>query len=431
MARMWSRAYSPRLAGHAAAILGAMLPLAASAEIDPAALLNQARAKIVENVEKLPKYTCIQMVHRSRHEAFPAVRVSGCGYVLDPDFAQRLWLSWTDRFKLDVTVSQGAEIFSWVGARRFQSEDVDQIVGGGMTGTGDFGPFLMSIFSASGSAYQYIGAKQESGHTFAVYQYRVPIAASHYQVKVGRRPQDVATMAYEGKFWIDPENARLSRMSIEVPDPPRESHSCRVETAINYQQARIGNSDFLLPRLTVLQMWDTDAQRFDNRIEYSGCREFQAESVFRTDLEASSGDLAVPQKPVPIPAGVAVKIALRSKIDSESSFAGDAIEGRLLNPIRARGGGVLAAENSVVHGRIVRLEHDYRPSNYFSLGLTFNSIDAGGREVPLKLVPVTRSKQDRMLAGPLEKRQGVGMFMFQTDRLALDRTFVSEWKTAK
>jgi hypothetical protein len=85
----------------------------------------------------------------------------------------------------------------------------------------------------------------------------------------------------------------------------------------------------------------------------------------------------------------------------------------------------------VVHGRIVRLEHDYRPSNYFSLGLTFNSIDAGGREVPLKLVPVTRSKQDRMLAGPLEKRQGVGMFMFQTDRLALDRTFVSEWKTAK
>jgi hypothetical protein len=33
------------------------------------------------------------------------------------------------------------------------------------------------------------------------------------------------------------------------------------------------------------------------------------------------------------------------------------------------------------------------------------------------------------LCGPIEKREGVGMFMFESDRLALDHTFVSEWKT--
>ena len=136
-----------RLAVHAAVILGAMFPLTVCGEIDPAALLNQARAKIVENVEKLPKYTCVRTVRRSRFEAVPAVRVSNCGDVQDSKIEPRLTLAWTDRFKLDVTVSEGAEIFSWVGARRFQSEEVEKIVGGGMTGTGDFGPFLMSIFS--------------------------------------------------------------------------------------------------------------------------------------------------------------------------------------------------------------------------------------------------------------------------------------------
>jgi hypothetical protein len=88
-----------RSAGHAAVILGAM---------------NQARAKIVENIERLPEYTCVQTVHRSRFEAMPAVRVSGCGYLQDPEFEPRPMLFWTDRFKLDVTVSEfseGGEIF--------------------------------------------------------------------------------------------------------------------------------------------------------------------------------------------------------------------------------------------------------------------------------------------------------------------------------
>jgi hypothetical protein len=155
-------------------ILGAVVPLALCAEIDPIALLNEARAKIVENTRRLPKYTCVQTVRRSRFDAIPAVRVKDCGYVQDPEIEPRLMLAWTDQFKLDVTVSAGGEIFSWVGARRFQSEGVDKIVGGGMTGTGDFGPFLISIFSANGSDYRYLGPEQDQGRAYLAYRYRVP-----------------------------------------------------------------------------------------------------------------------------------------------------------------------------------------------------------------------------------------------------------------
>jgi hypothetical protein len=331
-----------RFAGTAAVILPAMFPLAVCADIDPVTLLNQARAKVIENIERLPKYTCVQTVHRSRFENLPAVEVRGCGYVQDSSFERRLMLFWTDRFKLDVTVSEGREIFSWVGAQRFLSDDVDNIVGGGMTGTGDFGPFLMGIFSSTAPADQYLGIEQEKGRDFAVYGYRIPLAASHYQVRVGRRPQDLANMAYEGKFWIDPETAELSRMTIEVPRPPQESRICRVETTIDYRRAAIGGADFLLPQLTVLRMWDAAGERHDNRIEYDACREFQTESVFRTDLGPSTGESAVPMTPVVIPAGITVKIALHSKIDSETSFAGDAIEGRLVNAIKDRKGNILA-----------------------------------------------------------------------------------------
>jgi hypothetical protein len=50
-----------------------------------------------------------------------------------------------------------------------------------------------------------------------------------------------------------------------------------------------------------------------------------------------------------------------------------------------------------------------------------------GNEVPLTLISVNRGK--KVLAGPIEKRQGIGMFMFDAGRLPLDQKFVSEWRT--
>jgi hypothetical protein len=125
-----------------------------------------------------------------------------------------------------------------------------------------------------------------------------------------------------------------------------------------------------------------------------------------------------------LPPGITIKIALRSKIDAETSFAGDAIEGQLLNAI-----GTLVPKGAIVHGRIVRFEQEYQPSNYFALGLKFHSIEVNGSEVPLNLMSATRGKQ--ILAGPIEKRQGIGMFIFQNGKLALDENFVSEWRTVR
>jgi hypothetical protein len=89
--------------------------------------------------------------------------------------------------------------------------------------------------------------------------------------------------------------------------------------------------------------------------------------------------------------------------------------------------GKLVPKGASVHGRLVRFEQEHQPSSYFALGLKFDSIEVNGSEIPITLEPVTRRKQ--ILAGPIEKRQGIGMFMFKTGQLALDEKFVSEWRT--
>jgi hypothetical protein len=424
-------------------ILGATFPLALRAQIDPVALLHQARTKIVENIQRLPKYTCVQTVRRSRFEALSDVPAARCSHVEEADPAKGrppLMLAWTDQFKLDVTISSGSEIFSWAGAREFQSADAQEIVGGGLTGTGDFGPFLVGIFGDSTTKCDYLGLEQNQGRAFAVYSYHVPTPASRYQLKLGSRSEDLATLAYEGKFWIDPQSAELSRMTIVVPRPPVQSETCRVETTIDYQRVRIGGSRLLLPQLTMLKLWDADGARYENRIEYAACRAFQSESVFRAEMDPPLDDSTVAQappvrdsaaatKPVVIPPGKTLRIALSSAIDAGGAFAGDAIEGQLLQAIRARNGNILVPEGATVHGRIVRVERHVLPSRYLALGLKFHSLSVNGREIPLALQPVPRSRADQILAGPLERRQGIGMFMYRSDRVVLDHGFVSEWKT--
>ena len=146
-------------------LLGTLCSHLIYAQIDNDALLLKARTKVVESIAKLPKYTCVQTIHRSRFDPLYGSRKKGCSHMeQDAGKRQSQWLAWTDQLRLDVTISDGAEIFSWAGAREFQSSDARDIAGNGLTSTGDFGHFLMTIFGNDGAAaFQYLGARARSG----------------------------------------------------------------------------------------------------------------------------------------------------------------------------------------------------------------------------------------------------------------------------
>jgi hypothetical protein len=230
------------------------------------------RAQITESVERLPKHTCVQTVRRSRFVPFSGARPGRCEEV-----NQEGLLASTERFKLDVTVLNGTEIFSWVGAKAFQSSDAQEIVGG-LTASGDFSQFLKSIFAARIAEHLFLGLKRNGDRAWAIFSYHVPVETSHYQIELGSG--DAATLGYEGKFWIDPQNAQLRRLTIVVPDPPFRSETCRVETEIDYQSVQIGSSRLLLPELTLLKLWDTDGSRYESRTTYGACRTFESSRSF-------------------------------------------------------------------------------------------------------------------------------------------------------
>ncbi len=70
---------------------------------------------------------------------------TGCGIDFTPEIGIRKLVS-NDRLRLDVAVGSDQEIFSWHGQKRFQTEEIDQLVTTGPISSGTYFSFLSSIF---------------------------------------------------------------------------------------------------------------------------------------------------------------------------------------------------------------------------------------------------------------------------------------------
>lgn len=169
---------------------------------NPDALLARARERVLETVQHLPRYTCVQTVDRRIFKADRAPRVPGA---CDDLIAQKrrglmpVVLVATDRLRLNVAVGEnGREIFSWAGEDRLVSSRLDDLVATGPLGTGPFGPLLIDTFGQPGIAFHFRSSDE--------YWYRVPKDMSHYRLLIGGRGN---TFAYDGKVHIDSQTADL------------------------------------------------------------------------------------------------------------------------------------------------------------------------------------------------------------------------------
>src|SRR5579863_586183 len=89
-------------------------------------LFQQARAKVLDNARRMPRYTCVETISRTQYEPVPS-SPSSCATrrVGKP----RGNLMVRDRLRLDVAVVDDGEIFSWAGAGKFETRDVGKLVG--------------------------------------------------------------------------------------------------------------------------------------------------------------------------------------------------------------------------------------------------------------------------------------------------------------
>lgn len=189
--------------------------------------------------------------------------------------------------------------------------------------------------------------------------------------------------------------------------------ACGLRTRMKYARAILSASEFTIPESSDKEYFSDDGWYFSNRIRYTGCRQYTAESALTFGDETSSlngNDHSKAEPALPRP-GMKLELRLASRIDSTLSWGGNPVEAILVSSVRGTDGRPIPA-GTVVRGHLARVERTYAPRPAVSVAMRFDAIILDGAPVGLNLIPV--GKQDV---------RGRAVFNFRQD----DK-FVSQWR---
>jgi hypothetical protein len=348
--------------------------------------ISRIRARVGERTGRTPNYTCLETVERRWY---------------GDEFATSQVL---DRLRFEVAVIEGQEQFSWPGGSRFDSQDLQEVVGHGVSKTGDFSGFLSHIFALDAAAYKRIGELEAAIQPAIRYDYRVP-ASSGYAL--GRNGV-AAVVGFHGSFWVDPETLELSRVEIETEGIPPELHTSSARLAIDYGEVAVGAGSFLLPRATDVRLVSDRGLESRTITRFAQCRQFLAESSISFEERPVEQVAKESDAGAELPAGVVLEVALTAPIDRKTAAAGDIVAAEVRKEAKVKGG-IAVPKGAVVEGRIVRLEtRGASIQPYDLLGLRFTKVRSGGGQIRLRAGAIQCGKGYRVPAGlPREAANGL------------------------
>jgi hypothetical protein len=348
-------------------------------------VLELATGKVLNTARKLPRYTCQERIEReylSPSKVLPQDK-STCG-------AKRADLIRvaTDRVRLEVAIADGREINAWPGASQFDSRDVDQLVTSGPISTGSFGTLLRGVFDNPGARVTFAGEKTVEGRRVFRYTYAVPLAASHYQVKlIGGMWWNTP---YSGEFEISVEAADLAHLTQDTGTLSVDSGMCRAETGIDYHFEKVGEGGFLIPRQAQLRTSHPDGSATLSMTTFSACHEYTAESTIRfddADAPSEENTRASKQASAAFAGGLELMLKLAAPIDTDTAAAGDIVSATIARPVlNPKSKEVVAPAGVRVRGRIVTARHYLRDQRGFEIVLEFDRYEMNGVTAPFAAI---------------------------------------------
>jgi hypothetical protein len=406
-----------------------------SSPADPADLYQRARRRVLDDLVRLPNFTCVQTITRRSYASAQKKGRPPCDEIIRDRNAEKRnqSLSW-DRLRVDVAIADKQEVYSWAGAARFEQNDLQQLVGGGLTGTGDFGPLLLGIFDQH-AAMSYQGARQVAGRRLFEYGYQTPEKSSQFSVKLGWLE---FTTAYKGSVFLDPATSDVVRVIARSAVLPEQSGYCQVARELDFARLRVGATDTLIPREASSYAIDRSGTEVDYASSYAGCREYRGESVLRFDdpeidqPSTASGNLPALGPLSSIPPGRPFECRITTLIDSGSAAAGDRIEATLRTPITDASGKVLASPCARIHGRLMNFAEHQRSGDQrqrYEIGVQLRSIELAGGQVPFAATLVTATDKKGALIRFTPHPPGAPTFVFYEKELHLT-SLDSKWITA-
>jgi hypothetical protein len=341
-----------------------------------------------------------------------------------------------DRLRLNLAVSQGAEIFSWHGDDKFISHDIGKVVRGGPISSGSFVGFLENIFVDSGIVFLERGVSEEHGITVLRFDYRVSKENSRFRVEGSGGKS--ALVPFHGSFWANVATSELTRLKIVADKIPSGLDICSTQSEVRYQMAEISGVRTLIPQVFELRIDDDTHLHTVSRGEFAQCHEFKAQSRLSFDPPGAA-DRSSLQPPVErwLPAGLKIQVVLITPIDTKAAFTGDAVEGVLAAPILTRDGEMLAPAGARLKGIITQLTKVYVPQRYNSLRIEFNSVTFRGETYLMRTKHLPNDKEqkeirsidDGVATRMDEKLLQEGTIFLRTNRLRLDDRARGNWLT--
>ena len=406
---------------------------------DPVQVLMQVRDRALEHGQNIPNHTCVESMQRDRYEPIAGRSSKACAVLLarreEGDAQARLRLNSTDWVRLDVAFDRHREIYSWAGASRFEEGELDELIPEGASGTGPFATLLLSIFSPRYPRYSFEGENQVEGRRLFEYGFRVPQDESSYRV---RARKDWVVTGYSGKLFVDPKTTELVRLVVHTEELPPVTGICQTATMLEFGAVRLESAEYLLPKVARQRFIGREGDEGENQMNFSACREYQAESKVDFDTPAESRRTADGTAGWELPAGLPVSIKMTTVVRIGQAAAGDRVEGRLQQAVQDEAQKILVPAGALVEGRLMRVEVDYGPRTENSVVLRWEAVQVGGVMRPLALTPyrppiglrnegsLRRRGVDFELPQPGESRYAV----YHPPGSVLEGA-VSEWFTAK
>jgi hypothetical protein len=382
-------------------------------------LLARARYHISETLRKLPNYTCTQTIERMNRR--PPSRRSEL----------------LDVLRLEVALVNGKELYKWPGEGTFEESELRNLVRTGAVGSGQFAGYAQAIFASNAARYTYVGEEQRAGRSIVRWDYVVPQNLSGFNLRV--EPYE-AIVGFHGSFWIDRETLDLKRLEVFADDIPPLMRLNDAITRVEYERARIGTGDFLLPSMSEMEMVDRNGGANLNRARFSGCRQYTGQSIVTFDDPTEETAAPAPVQVVDAPLGVGLELELMTPVNDKTSAVGDPITLVLRKDAKLRDL-VVARKGAVAHGRLTFLRRQTlaRASGYVvGMELTYLEFDNTRMRMSAVLEYMPAAAMGRA-AGPNAvqmMREGTfdvagSTFFRQGYSLNVDRGMRMYWRTTK
>ncbi len=335
---------------------------------EPPGLLDRFRARMRVELDRLPDYVCTQTTERFSRST-----------------SEERWQK-VDTLRFEVALVGNQELYASPGAHQFQTRPLAEMVGRGTISTGQLALFAKHVFLTSNVHFTYRGENEQAGRPAEQYDYDVAPEGSSYRLRFGAAESRVG---FQGAFWIDPATLDLIRLEVQAYDLPETLGLAEANTTLNYARVAIDNTEILLPVAASHSMAALKDFESLNRMELSGCRHYRTEAAIHYDDENTAPpDEEVARNRIAnvpefmVPSGSSLDLALSSNVDLTTARIGDRFTARTVRPVKD-GERIVVPEGVTVLGHVVRLEKQSMPLPIYEIGLQFDVLQLGDRELPL------------------------------------------------